>query len=135
MVDISVNWFAVVVAGIVYFVLGAVWYSPLLFAKPWMKYSGIDPKKPGTSPVPGMVTSFVTGLVMAFVLAVLLRSVRADAVGVGITWALLAAIGLVGAVMVTNYTFEGKNAKLLLINAGYPAVGYCLMAIVLTLWK
>ena len=135
MVDLSVNWFAVVVAGLAYYVLGGLWYSPALFAKPWLKYAGVQPKASGRWSVPGMVTSFVTGLAMAFVLAVLLRSVRAEAAGAAVTWALLTGIGLVGAVVTTTYTFEGKHPKLLLINAGYPVVGYCLMALVLTLWK
>jgi uncharacterized membrane protein YjfL (UPF0719 family) len=38
-----VNYIAVLVAAIVVFVLGWLWYSPLLFYKPWMRARGMDP--------------------------------------------------------------------------------------------
>lgn len=36
------NWLAVIVAAVVYFILGALWYSPLLFAGPFLKYRGLS---------------------------------------------------------------------------------------------
>jgi hypothetical protein len=33
----TINWWAVLVAGISSFVLGGVWYSPALFGNAWMK--------------------------------------------------------------------------------------------------
>ena len=32
----ALNYLAVLVAGIVIFMIGGLWYSPVLFAKPWM---------------------------------------------------------------------------------------------------
>ena len=130
----SVNWGAVVVSAILYFIVGGLWYSPLLFAKQWMKLNKIDPNAPKRSPLPAMVTSFISGLVMAVVLAVLLRSLHVDSVGLGILCSLLLTIGFVGSVVVTNHTFEGRGLPLFLINVGYPVVGNIVMAIVLTLW-
>jgi hypothetical protein len=39
----SINLPAVLVATIYTMVVGFLWYSPLLFAKPWMKEMGYDP--------------------------------------------------------------------------------------------
>src|SRR5260370_14201813 len=39
----SLNWLAILVAAISTMVVGFLWYSPLLFAKPWMKEMGYDP--------------------------------------------------------------------------------------------
>src|SRR5260370_5585159 len=39
----SLNWLAILVAAISTMVIGFLWYSPLLFAKPWMKEMGYDP--------------------------------------------------------------------------------------------
>ncbi len=39
----SLNWLAVLVAAISTMVVGFLWYSPLLFAKPWMREMGYDP--------------------------------------------------------------------------------------------
>lgn len=40
----NVNWWAVILATLVGWILGALWYSPALFAKPWMKAMGVKPK-------------------------------------------------------------------------------------------
>ena len=50
----DVNWLAVVVSAILSFMLGALWYSPLMFGKKWaegvgMDLSGDTPMKPPAS--------------------------------------------------------------------------------------
>src|SRR6266480_4920531 len=40
---VHVNYVAVLVATVAVFVLGWLWYSPLLFFKPWMRLRGMDP--------------------------------------------------------------------------------------------
>src|SRR5207247_2062134 len=40
---LPVNYVAVLVAAVAVFVLGWLWYSPLLFYKPWMRLRGMDP--------------------------------------------------------------------------------------------
>ena len=38
--DTSIWW--VVLAAVVYFAIGSLWYSPVLFVKPWMKAQGFN---------------------------------------------------------------------------------------------
>jgi hypothetical protein len=38
----SINYLAVLVAGLAFVALGFLWYSPILFAKPWSKMMGYD---------------------------------------------------------------------------------------------
>ncbi len=42
---VDINYWAVLVAAVVSMVIGALWYSPVLFGKLWMKYSGLSDKK------------------------------------------------------------------------------------------
>ncbi|HMY36376.1 MAG TPA: DUF1761 domain-containing protein, partial [bacterium] len=37
----SLNWLAIIVASISAFVLGGIWYSPLMFGNAWMKVAGM----------------------------------------------------------------------------------------------
>jgi hypothetical protein len=37
----NLNWLAIIVAAISTFILGGLWYSPLMFVKRWMKETGI----------------------------------------------------------------------------------------------
>src|SRR5256886_6786262 len=69
---VHVNYLAVLVAAFAVFVLGWLWYSPLLFYKPWMRLRGMDPvaamagaKMPGGK----LLIELVRCLVLAYVIA------------------------------------------------------------------
>ncbi len=51
----NINWLAVLVAGIAYWVLGALWYSKVLFAKKWLEYTKIDPNNPDAKKGMGVI--------------------------------------------------------------------------------
>ena len=62
----SINWLAVLVAGISSFVVGGIWYSPGLFGRAWMKDNNLtedDVKKGNKGKIFGW--TFIFSLVMA----------------------------------------------------------------------
>ena len=71
----SVNLWSVLVAAIATMAIGFLWYSPILFARPWMVLMGYDPDdkaklaemQKGAGKL--YVISFVASLVAAFVLS------------------------------------------------------------------
>ena len=73
--DISIlNWFAVIVAALSNFLIGGLWYSPILFGKVWMKennFSDDDLKKGNMPKIFGL--TFLFSIVMAFNLAMYLN--------------------------------------------------------------
>src|SRR5258708_32955795 len=79
----SLNWLAILVAAISTMVIGFLWYSPLLFAKPWMKEMGYDPSdkakteemKKNAGPAYG--GAFVASLISPFTPALILPGPRA----------------------------------------------------------
>src|SRR6266702_1564398 len=64
---VHVNYLAVLVAAVAVFVLGWLWYSPLLFFKPWMRLRGMDPV--ATMPAGKLLIELVRCLVLAYVIA------------------------------------------------------------------
>ena len=69
----DINYLAVLLAAFSAFALGGVWYSPLLFQKPWMEVNGLsdsDLAKGNSAAIFG--GSFVLCLVMAANLAAFL---------------------------------------------------------------
>lgn len=67
-----VNYLAVLVAAVAAFVLGWLWYSPLLFFKPWMRLRGLDPEaamKNAKMPGGKLVIEFARCFVLAWVIA------------------------------------------------------------------
>src|ERR1700760_2118709 len=69
---ISIDLVTVIIAAILYMILGAFWYSPLLFGKIWEKLSTIHSGK-----VPKKWLRFLIAFLSAFVMAFFLAIVEA----------------------------------------------------------
>ncbi len=131
----DINLFGVVAAALVNFVIGGLWYSPLLFGRPWMATNGFseDDLKRG-SPAVMFGVSFLFCLVMAGNLAaflggadVTLAFALGASLAAGLGWA---AMGL-GVVAL----FERRSLSYILINGGYLTVAFLAMGLVLGLWR
>lgn len=130
----QINYLAVLVAALSSFVIGGIWYSPILFAKAWMVENGFTEEslKGGSQ---GMIFggSFILALIMAFNLAAFLQG--PPDLAWGITAGALAGFGWVACSIGVTYLFERKSMKLFLINAGYHAVTFMIMGGILGIWK
>lgn len=129
----NVNVFAVVMASIAFFVIGAVWYGAL-FSKPWQRETGVieAPK--------GIQVAKIMGLTFAFEMLVVLmlehtvartgasdRATMMIAVGFGLS-IMTPAIGI-------NYLHQRKSLTLFLIDAGHFVVGMAAAGAVLILLR
>jgi len=136
----SLNWLAILVAAISTMVVGFLWYSPLLFAKPWMKEMGYDPNDKAKmeemkkTAGPAYVGSFVAGLISAFTLALILHAFRAEDLHFGLMASFHIWLGFVATVQFTGALFTKQSMKLFGINTGYQLVCYLVMGVILTLW-
>ena len=129
------NHLAILASAILQWLLGAIWYSPVLFAKPWAAMVGITPggsKK--NAMIAGMITSFVGSLVLSFVLAHLILWSGATTAAWGALIGFIAWAGFMAAPFSASYIYEGRPFKLFAINLGYWLV--CLLAsgVLLALW-
>ena len=128
----GINLWAVLVAGLSAFLLGGVWYSPLVFSGPWKRAAGLPPDhRPGNL---GLVFggSALLSLMAAFVFALFLgpNPSLALALGAGAS----AGLCWVTASLGINYLFERKKLALFLINGGYHTLQFTLYGLVLGLW-
>lgn len=134
--DISkLNWLAVLAAAAMAFVVGGMWYSPMMFGKVWMRETGVtddDLRKRNLAWVFG--GSFVLSLLIALNLAAFLSGGPPNLVW-GMTAGALAGVGWVATAMGITYLFELRSMKLFLVNAGYHAVTFVLMGGILGVWK
>lgn len=126
MPDVSIV--ATLVATVLGFALGALWYGPL-FGRRWRALAGMTstearPRSPGVT----YGITFVLGFVAAYVFGLYLgpQPGRAFAIVCG------AAAGLcwVATSLATTYLFEGRPGALIAINAGYHAVRFTLIGVV-----
>ncbi|HBD19770.1 MAG TPA: DUF1761 domain-containing protein [Arenimonas sp.] len=127
------NVWAVLVAAVSSFVLGGLWYSPVLFGKAWQRETGLsDETLAGGNMALIFGLAFVLSLAAAFVFALFLGPRPSLELGVGAG----ASAGLfwVASSFGINYLFERKSLKLFAINAGYHTLQFTLIGLVLALW-
>ena len=132
-----INYLAVLVAGVVIFMLGGLWYSPVMFAKKWVALQGKsmdDTSSGGVTPVM-YIQVFICGLLTAWVMAILLgflpvldvmRAVKLA----GICWLAFAAATSYGTTL-----FSMKSKELWLIDTMFNLVSFVLAAVILTMWR
>ena len=132
--DISL--FAVLIAAILGFGLGAFWYSPKLFGSQWAAALSVSAEdiQAEFNPARTYGTRFVTTLVAAYVLARILVHTEATTMVVGIETGFLVWLGFVATFALDRVLFEKRPFKLYLINSGYYLVSLMLMSALLGLW-
>jgi hypothetical protein len=129
----NVNFWAVLAAGLSSMLLGALWYSPILFGNAWMKASGITEEKARSANMARtMGTAFVLALIGAAVFAMFLGPAPAPgfAAAAGFSAGLCWVAGSFG----INYLFEQRSLKLFVVNGGYHTLQYTLIGLILGVW-
>jgi hypothetical protein len=127
------NLWAVIAAAAASFVLGGLWYSPVLFAKAWQQEAGFSDEQLANANM-GLIfgLAFVLCLVAAFVFALFLGPRPPLALGLGAGFS--AGLCWVTASFGINYLFERKSLKLFLINGGYHTLQFTVIGLILALW-
>lgn len=130
----TLNLAAIVVAAGTTFLLGGLWYSPILFARSWMREAGLSEEQTRQAGM-GRVFGFsaLAALVMAFNLAAFIGP-KAD-LAFGLFAGFAAGLGWVAMSLGVIYLFEQRSLKLWLINSGYQVVAYTVMGAILGAWK
>ena len=137
----GVNLWAVLGSALATMVAGFVWYSPVLFAKPWTVLMGYDPNDKAKmaemqkSAGPSYAMSLIASILAAFVLGKILEVSKVTTAVYGMEIGLAVWLGIVTTVQLTNALFSKQPFKLYLINTGYQAVCYLAMGAILGAWR
>jgi hypothetical protein len=130
------NHFAVIVAAVVFFVLGAGWYTVL--ANPWAAGIGKPmeqlAKEGGGSPMP-YVVGFIAILVMCYTMSSMLNRLGETTAAGGAKVGGLVALGFCAAHIALNYAFEMRGVTLWTINSGYVLVGLVIVGAIIGGWR
>lgn len=126
---------AVIAAAVIPFLLGGLWYSPVLFGKAWMKennFNDEDLEKGNQAKIFGL--SFLFFLVMSGNLSAFLATPETD-LQFGMLAGFLAGFGWVALSIAVIALFERRSWKYILINGGYMVVAFVLMGTILGVWR
>ena len=130
---------AVIVATLVHYILGGLWYSPVLFGNKFIELINWSPEKlqqvQNESHGKELAIAFVMSLVLVYILAHFVQYTRAtNAVG-GLQTAFWLWLGFVVTTQVPTVIFEGRSFGLFVINVGYQLVGCSLAGVILAVWR
>lgn len=116
----TINFWPILVAAIVAFGIGALWYSPILFGKEWMSLSKITDADMKEARTKGMWISYLVQFVMALVTFCVLGFIisTSDSISAsdGAFIGFLSWLGLVLPIGVSSLLWEKKPLKLVAIN-------------------
>ncbi|MDD5594505.1 MAG: DUF1761 domain-containing protein [Candidatus Margulisbacteria bacterium] len=128
----QVNVWAVIVAGVVAWVIGALWYSQLLVGKQWMKLANLKDVKP--NPVI-FIVGLLTYIVMAYVLAHVLIAFNATSIAGGLIGGFWMWLGFVATITLGSVLYEQKPFMLWVLNNAYNLISFLVMGAILALWR
>lgn len=129
------NHLALIVSALFLWFLGAAWYSPPLFAKPWMAMLGIKKGESNkNSLLAGMISSLICDLVLSFILAHFVIWSGANTFGWGALIGFICWVGFFAAPNLPQGIYENRPFKLFAINNGYWLVGLIVVGGLLAVW-
>jgi len=131
----DLNFVAIVVCAVIVWIIGALWYSPVLFAKPWVAIVGRQMGEKPKGVYVGMIGSLIGDLFLCFVLAHIIHWSGAEGWMGGAHIGLLMWAGFNAAVMFPQSIYEGRPLKYFLINTGYWLISLVIAGAILTIWR
>ena len=130
----QINLWAVLVAALVTMGIGALWYSPALFGKIWMRANGFSGNEPGGNMARTMIIAFILSLIMSLNLAAFLADPGTN-VRWGMTAGFLAGFGWVTLSIAVISLFERRSFAYMAVNGGYWVVSFIAMGAILGAWR
>ena len=135
----QLNWLAVIFAAVVYFVIGAAWFAPAVFGRPWMAAIGFDESRPRPEMNPMsyagpavfyLIASIATGLLAA--------ATGTDTLGEGAILGLVVGVGYALVVTATDAVFDPNKPKPWTwfgISGAYHVVSLVIVGMIIGAWQ
>ena len=130
-----VNFVAILVCAVIVWMIGALWYSPVMFAKPWVAIVGRQMGEKPKGVYVGMIGSLIGDILLCFVLVHVILWSGAEGWLGGAHIGVLTWMGFVAAVQYPHSIYEGRPLRYFLINAGYWLVSLAVAGAVLGVWR
>src|SRR3989344_4857515 len=133
-----INYLAVLVSAVIGMVIGALWYSPLLFGKLWMRLSGMTEKQLNEAKKKGMgkmyLIAFIAVLLMTYVLAHFVDYTDSNTFTKGMQTGFWLWLGFFVPILVGSVLWENKSFKLYLLNVIHYLVVLIILGGILAVW-
>ncbi len=129
-----VNYYALIAAAAIQWVIGAIWYG-MIFKKSWKSLVGDAGQIPPGRTVFTMICSYVASLVLCYVLGSLIMLSGTVAFMGGLALGVVCWLGFMAPQLFAQHIFERRPVNLFAINAGYWVVAMAISGGVLAVWR
>jgi hypothetical protein len=132
----KINYPAVIVAAVVHFLIGGLWYG-LIFANKFVEIVGMAQveQMAAQSHWSQYAVAFVTSLVLVYILAHFIQYTGAKGAAGGMHTAFWLWLGFVATTQLASVIFEQRKLGLYLLNVGYQLVAGLICGAILAAWK
>jgi hypothetical protein len=135
----TLNPIEVLTVAVIGFLLGWLWHSPLLFAKPWMAEMKIGEEQMKAIAAKGMARYFILGflftLISTFGLAAFMNAHRPTWWGGGALVGGFFGLCVVGARLINCGVWEQRSWRLMAINVGHEVALFTVQGTILAVWR
>ena len=125
----SINFLGALAGGLSAMVIGALWYSPWMFAGRWQALIGKSDDELG-NPVTAMLIALVLFIVMGAGMSWIIPD--DSEIGIGIMWGFIGFWGFALPATIINGVFERRPWALIAIYLGYLLISMLVMAAFIT---
>ncbi len=135
----QLNWVAVLVGAVIYFAIGAVWFAPPLFGRPWMASIGWDESRPRPEMNPvSYAGPALFYLVSAIATGLLAVATASDTLAEGMILGLVVGVGYALTVTATDAVFDPNKPRpwtWFAISGAYHVVSLLIVAVLVAIWR
>jgi Protein of unknown function (DUF1761) len=131
----DVNWLAVLLAAIVRFAIGGVWFAPFAFGPAWGRMVGINAEAAKARMGRAMAVDFIAGFILAWVLANVLQFLGVNRLVSGARVSFFLWLGFTAMPFLSAAMFEGRPMRLYAIVAGFWLVSLVVMGGLIGAWS
>lgn len=137
---IHLNFWPILIAAVVYFILGAFWYSPQVFGNLCTtscstKHDVEEHEEKKKCCLIAYIGEFIIALIIAYVLALFMKVTQTNRFFEGITLAFWAWLGFIATTHFSAILWCRRSFKHYLVNTLFMLIGFILMGVILVALK
>ena len=136
MMSSGINYWAVLVAGVAYMALGAIWYAPPIFGNTWLKGIGKTKEQiASSSSAMNYIWALIASFVAAYGIARIMVWTGGSSITDGLKVAFVAGICFVLTSFSVNDCFEHRPKGLTIGNILYHVIGLLIAGVIIGAWR
>jgi hypothetical protein len=130
---IMINWLAVSIAAIVYFIIHFLWYFPFAFGNLWLRLVGKE-SEPKSKIIRDTIIMIPTSFVTVLFIELMMDLTGMNDIASALLLSIFIWIGFVATIAINQNNFNDRGVKLFFLEYGFYLVGFIIAAIILALF-